>query len=123
MTGSSLSPGQDGISLLPEFLGKKGQKKHDFLYWEYPGRGGELAVRMGNWKGVWKNVIKEPYRRVELYDLKADTGEQFNIAKSHSAEVRQILDYMSMRTPSEKQEWNFIGTKTLKQMTPGKPPK
>jgi len=120
LTGIALSPGQDGLSLVPELLGRKGQKKHSFLYWEYPGRGGSMVVRMGDWKGIWKNLIKEPYRRVELYNLKTDTGEQVNVAKDHPEQVRQIMEYMSKRTPSEKQEWNVIGNKTIKQMISGK---
>jgi len=80
-----------------------------------------MAVRMGDWKGIWRNLIKEPYRRVELYNLKTDTGEQVNVAKDHPEQVRQIMEYMSKRTPSEKQEWNVIGNKTIKQMISGKP--
>jgi arylsulfatase len=121
LTGSSLAPGQDGISLMPELLGIKGQKKHDFLYWEYPGRSGALAVRIGDWKGIWKNIIKEPYRRLELYNLKTDSAEQFNVAKDHPNMVKQMMECMSKRTPSEKQDWNFIGKKTLEHMSPGKP--
>ena len=44
-------PTTDGISFLPELLGKK-QNKHDFLYWEFPDSGGQKAVRMGKWKGL-----------------------------------------------------------------------
>ncbi len=121
LTGISLSPGRDGISILPELLGNKMEVKHDFLYWEYPGRGGAMAVRMGDWKAIWKNLLTEPYRRVELYNLKTDQGEQFNIAKNHPGQVKQMMECMSKRTPSENQEWNFIGNKTLKKMTPKKP--
>ncbi len=122
LSGTNLSHDHDGISLLPEILGIKGQKKHDYLYWEYPGRGGAMAVRMGEWKGVWKNVTSEPYRRVELYNLKSDTGEKFNIAKNHPDKVKLIMECMSKRTMSENPEWNFIGKKFLKNITPGKKP-
>src|SRR5690606_37884954 len=42
----------DGISFLPTLLGRGDQRQHPFLYFEYPEKGGQLAVRMGNWKGV-----------------------------------------------------------------------
>ena len=42
----------DGISLLPELLGKDGQRNHPFLYFEYPEKRGQIALRMGDWKGV-----------------------------------------------------------------------
>lgn len=51
-------PTTDGISFLPELLGKK-QNKHDFLYWEFPDSGGQKAVRMGKWKGIVLNILKE----------------------------------------------------------------
>ncbi len=43
----------DGISFLPELQGKE-QKKHEYLYWEFPETGGQQAVRMGKWKGNQK---------------------------------------------------------------------
>src|SRR5262249_42708448 len=48
----------DGVSLLPTLLGKGGQIKHSYLYWEFPGYGGQQAVRLGDWKGVRQNLAK-----------------------------------------------------------------
>ncbi|HRF19475.1 MAG TPA: sulfatase-like hydrolase/transferase, partial [Chitinophagaceae bacterium] len=43
----------DGISFLPELLGKATiQKKHPYLYFEYPENGGQVAIRMGKWKAI-----------------------------------------------------------------------
>ena len=39
-------PTTDGISFLPELLGKK-QNKHDFLYWEFPDSGGNICLFSG----------------------------------------------------------------------------
>src|ERR1051325_3468222 len=46
ISGAKPPKGLDGISMLPTILGKgEGeQKKHDFLYWEFPGYGGQQAV-------------------------------------------------------------------------------
>ena len=49
------APQNDGISFVPTLLGKK-QKEHEYLYWEFPGGKGWLAVRYGSWKGIVKNV-------------------------------------------------------------------
>jgi len=53
ITGAQVPEGIDGISFLPELLGKN-QKKHEYLYWEFllHEQGGKMAVRMGNWKAV-----------------------------------------------------------------------
>jgi len=77
-------PGQDGISILPELLGKK-QQKHDYLYWELQldGWGRELpkggfrqAIRMDNWKAVRYGINSE----TELYNLEEDVFETNNLA-------------------------------------------
>jgi arylsulfatase A-like enzyme len=34
LTGTNVPSGTDGISFLPELLGKESQQQHEFLYWE-----------------------------------------------------------------------------------------
>ncbi len=83
-------PPTDGISMLPELLGKKDeQQKHDFLYWEYPEQGGQKAVRMGKWKAFLPDVRKGN-RKVELYDLSVDPREQNDVAALHPDVIDRI---------------------------------
>ncbi len=59
IAGTEVSPDTDGISILPELLGKGAQQKaHEFILWDFAGYGGQIAVRMGDWKGVKQNVKK-----------------------------------------------------------------
>ena len=95
----------DGISLLPELLGKK-QKKHEFLYWEFLEQGGKQAVRMGNWKGVRINMTDNANAPIELYNLDIDLGEQINVAKDHPKIVDQIQAIMSKEHTYSK-EFSF----------------
>ncbi len=75
----------DGISMLPTLLGKpKQQKQHELLYWELGGRQG---IRMGDWKAV----CTRPGRKIELYNLATDIGEQNDVA----SENPEILTKMS----------------------------
>lgn len=83
----------DGISFLPNLLGKKNQKEHDFLYWEFPSYQGQQAVRMGRWKGVRKNIFKGNME-VELYDLENDITESNNLASEYPDIVKQIEKIM-----------------------------
>lgn len=83
----------DGISFLPELLGQKEQEKHDFLYWEFPSYQGQQAVRMGDWKGIRKNIFKGNMD-IELYDLKNDPAEQRNIAADNPGIVKRIEQLM-----------------------------
>ncbi|MBM1107695.1 arylsulfatase [Aurantibacter crassamenti] len=73
----------DGISLLPTFLSEENQKKHEFLYWEFPSYGGQVAMRMGDWKVVRQNLNSKDKATIELYNLKDDPTEQQNIAEAH----------------------------------------
>ena len=79
----------DGISFLPELLGRE-QKQHDFLYWEFHEQGGRVALRMGNWKAVKKDIEKLPHGETELYDLSTDTGETTNVASLHPDLVKKV---------------------------------
>ena len=85
-------PTTDGISFLPELLGKK-QNKHDFLYWEFPDSGGQKAVRMGKWKGIVLNIFKGN-RKIQLYDLDSDPREQTDVARYHPEIVKKMEDIM-----------------------------
>ena len=89
LTGSAVHE-TDGISLLPTLLGQQQQTQHAYLYFEYPENGGQVAVRMGNWKGVKKNLIKQPGILWELYDLSKDPSEQNNIAEAHQDILKQF---------------------------------
>jgi len=80
--------GIDGISFLPELLGEE-QNKHDYLYWEFPARSGQQAVRMGKWKAVRMGVQKGNME-IKLYDLENDKHEQNNLAAQHPGIVEEV---------------------------------
>lgn len=85
----------DGISYLPTLLGEEDrQKKHDYLFWDFAGYGGQLAVRMGRWKGVKRNVAKNPDAPLELYDLQTDIGETNSVAQQHPEVAAKINEIM-----------------------------
>jgi arylsulfatase A len=97
----------DGISLLPEISGVKGQKQHPWLYWEFMGNSGWQAVRIGNWKIVRKHMVKDPGRRLEIYDLSTDTGETKNVVAQHPDILLKAKEIFWQRRPSENTKWNF----------------
>ena len=73
----------DGISFAPTLLGKKKQKEHDFLYWEF-NETNQIGVRMGDWKMVVKKGI--PF----LYNLATDIHEDNNVADQHPEIVEKM---------------------------------
>jgi len=91
----------DGISMLPTILGKGDQKKHDFLYWEFPGYGGQQAVRMGDWKAVRQNMHKGN-TQIQLFNLASDESEKTDVANQNPAIVERALRIMrEQHTPSK----------------------
>jgi len=83
ITGYNVPAERDGISLLPTLLGETNQKKHEFLYWEFPEYGGQIAIRMGDWKVVRQHLKDKQTPTLELYDLVNDPTETTNLADEH----------------------------------------
>jgi arylsulfatase A-like enzyme len=113
LTGKYIS-NLDGVSLLPVLIdSKKKQQTHDFLYFEYPENGGQIAVRLGSWKGIRKNIRKDPTSGWELFDLDNDIKEQHDVSRFHP----DIIDKMKIIAKREHLhphilEWDFIDPKT-----------
>jgi arylsulfatase A len=89
IAGAEQPPGLDGISFAATLFGAGQQKKHEYLYWEFPAYGSQQAVRYGDWKAVRHGVNKgdPPF---ELYDLRADVGEQHDVASDHPDVIENI---------------------------------
>ena len=91
----------DGISYLPTLLGHpQRQKRHNYLFWDFAGYGGQLAVRMGRWKGIKRNLIKNPDAPLELYDLETNIGETRNVVARHP-EVAARIDRIMLDAREE----------------------
>ena len=73
----------DGISFAPTLLGKKKQKQHKFLYWEFD-ETDQIAVRMNDWKLIVKKGSPS------LYNLKTDIHEDNDIALQHPDIVKKM---------------------------------
>ncbi len=110
IAGAGISGDIDGISFLPELLGKK-QKQHEYLYWEFHEQGGKTAIRMGNWKAVKLNVDKTPQGVTELYDLSKDISETNNVAKANPEIVKKMEELMlQAHKPSEVFPFSYEST-------------
>lgn len=97
----------DGISFAPTLLGQPDrQRRHEYLYWEFPAYGGQQAVRMGNWKGIRQNMLrrgnKQPLK-IELFNLAEDVGEESDVAEEYPKVTERIRKIMrTARRPSEQ---------------------
>jgi len=98
LAGTDVPKDTDGISFVPELLGKGKQEQHGYLYWEFHERGGKQAVR----KGKWKAVVLFREKKFELYNLDVDPGETRNVALRFpevAEEIKQILKEARSESP------------------------
>jgi arylsulfatase A-like enzyme len=100
----------DGISFLPELLGKREkQRKHSFIYFEYPEKGGQLAVRMGNWKAVKTDLHKSPNVKWQLYNLAIDPGETKDLAGQYPGLLKKLdVIVRSQHNDPVIAEWDVV---------------
>ncbi len=90
----------DGISYLPTLESREEQKEHDYLYWEFHENNGRQAIRKGDWKAVKYDVHNDG--KIELYNLKDDESEKFNLADTYPDKVAEFDSLMKVsRTESE----------------------
>jgi arylsulfatase A-like enzyme len=95
------APEGDGISFLPSLLGRKDQKQHDYLYWEFNERSGPMqAIRFdGTWKAyrAWQKGKMGP---IQLFDLEKDPSEKKNLASANPEKVARAVKILEKaRTP------------------------
>ncbi|MBN1997505.1 arylsulfatase [candidate division KSB1 bacterium] len=83
----------DGLSYLPALMGES-QEQHEYLYWEfYWWKPPYMAVRMGDWKGLYFFNAEGP-GRFELYDLGAYPTESEECGARHPEVVNRIKEIM-----------------------------
>ena len=78
------SPATDGISFYPTLLGRKGQREHSFLYWEFH-ETDQIGLRMGDWKLVVAGGVPH------LYNLAEDIHEDHDVADRYPRLVDQMV--------------------------------
>ncbi|MFV8345859.1 arylsulfatase [Flavobacterium sp. ZB4P13] len=103
----------DGISLLPTLIGNDNkQKKHDYLYFEFPEKGGQVAIRIGDWKGVKSNMKKNRNAPWEIYNLLTDEKETTDVATQHPELAKKFEEIVKKEHQSSHiKDWEFIDPK------------
>ena len=97
----------DGHDLTPLLLGGDAPAR-DFLYWPFPGYGGQEAVRAGDWKLVRQGLNPaarngKPRPAWQLFDLANDPAETTDVAAAHPAVVERLATIAAREyEPSER---------------------
>lgn len=109
----SKTPATDGISFLPTLLGKDAQQKqHPYIYFEFPEKSGQVAIRMGKWKAVKSNMKKNKNAAWEIYDLENDVKETTDLSTQHPDLLKQFDAILKKEhQPTHIRDWEFIDPK------------
>ncbi|HSL85456.1 MAG TPA: hypothetical protein VK861_00815, partial [Bacteroidales bacterium] len=111
LAGAEHPGGLDGISVMPTILGKGRQKQHEYLYWEFPERRGQQAVRLGDWKGV-RDSIRDGNMKIRLFNLRDDITEEKDLSEKYPEIVMQMEEIMVREhTPPEVERFNLFPVK------------
>jgi len=84
----------DGVSFMPLLKQEPPADPQRPIFWHFPNTYGEppySSVRKGDWKLIYQHVD----RRLELYNLRADIGEEHNLADSEREKLREMTDTLT----------------------------
>jgi arylsulfatase A-like enzyme len=79
----------DGESLWPVLTGKAAPPSRKPMLWVFPEYGGQVAVRIGDFKLVRQNLKTKTPGAWEVYDLSKDHGETNDLAATRSDLIEQ----------------------------------
>lgn len=87
--------GLDGESLWPVLTGQqKTLASRKPMIWVFPEYGGQVAVRIGEFKLVRQNLKTKSPGAWEVYDLDKDSGETTNVADTRTDLIRQAEELL-----------------------------
>jgi arylsulfatase A-like enzyme len=92
----------DGESLWPILRGGAPPATRKPMVWVFPEYGGQVAVRVGNWKAVRQKLKTKAPGPWELYDLAVDRAERNDVAASHGDVIREIERIVRAETNDNK---------------------
>lgn len=112
LVGSS-KRSSDGISLVPELF-ENPQQAHPYLYFEYPEKQGQLAIRVGDWKGVKTGLKTNVFTPWQLYHLKNDPSESIDRAQDFPEKIKSLDSIVRLAHQHPHiREWEIIDSKLI----------
>ncbi len=92
--GLKAPEGLDGDSLWPLLTGQNTFVRRKPMVWVFPESGGQVAVRMDDWKVVRRNLKARQPGPWELYNLAQDPGETTNLAEAHPEIIQKAKEVL-----------------------------
>jgi len=88
----------DGSSLLPAMTGEQSQEKRKPMVWVFPEYGGQVAVRMGDFKIVRTDVKRKKAGAWEVYNIAEDPGETKDLAAGRADLIESAREILKRET-------------------------
>ena len=88
-TGLNTPDGLDGESLWPVMTKNAVKKNRKPMVWVFSEYGGQVAVRIGDFKAVRQNLNTKSPGPWEVYNLETDSGESHDLAAERPDVIRQ----------------------------------
>ena len=87
-------PGRrDGVSLLPALLGQ-GPPGRNPMVWVFPEYGGQVCVRVGDFKAIRRNLQTDQPGEWEVYDVSKDPAENNDVAVEHPEIIARAIEIL-----------------------------
>lgn len=100
--GIKAPDGLDGTSLWPAITTGAPIHRKTPMLWVYPEYGGQVAVRIGDFKIIRQGLMKKNPGAWEVYDLKKDRKETKDLAADRPDLIRQAVDLLKKEvTPND----------------------
>jgi arylsulfatase A-like enzyme len=96
VAGIPAPTGLDGISILPVLRGEPTKVKRNPMVWVYPEYGGQVAVRIGDFKVMRTGINSKNPGEWEVYDVANDRNETTDLAAKQPELIKKaksILDH------------------------------
>ena len=92
--GLAAPEGLDGESLWPVLTGGPAPKSREPMVWVFPAYGGQLAVRIGDFKIVRQGLNTKKPGPWEVYDIASDRSESKNLADERPELIRETEEIL-----------------------------
>jgi arylsulfatase A len=92
--GLETPTGLDGENLWPVITGEAALQSRRPMVWVFPEYGGQVAVRIGDFKVIRQGLKTKKPGDWEVYDLSQDHAEEHDLAASRSDLIRQAEDIL-----------------------------
>jgi arylsulfatase A-like enzyme len=92
--GLETPPGLDGENLWPLVIGQSGFERKTPMVWVFTEYGGQVAVRIGNFKVIRQGLKTKNPGSWEVYDLTEDRAEEHDLSAERPNVIQQAKDVL-----------------------------